>query len=168
LDTSVKRTYEGMFLIDSAVTTANWDEVKSAIETVFQRAGGEVISIRKWDDRRLSYEISGCKRGTYVLTYFKALPEAIGGIERDVQLSEVIMRVLILRADHLSSEAMEAPTPIMQVESEGDDESESRSVSAPTAVAQAEAPPVEQVETAPVEEAADAPPGDDQAKDLEN
>ena len=166
MDHDVKRTYEGMFLIDSAVTAANWDEVKEAIETVFQRAGAEVVSIRKWEDQRLSYEISGCKRGTYVLTYFRALPDAIGRIERDVQLSELILRVLILRADHLSPEAMEAPTPIMQAaEAEGADDSESPSAPAPTAVAQIDPPPVEE---ASADSDSDEQSADKQADDPEN
>ncbi|MCK5272782.1 MAG: 30S ribosomal protein S6 [Sedimentisphaerales bacterium] len=113
LSSSLKQTYEAMFLVDSAEATANWNDILTAVNTVMERAEAEVISLRKWDERRLIYEIAGCKRGTYILCYFKSGPSAISGIERDVQLSESLLRVLILRADQITEEAMQAPTPAM-------------------------------------------------------
>jgi len=111
-----KRVYEAMFLVDSALATTEWDKIIGEIETVMQRAEAEVISIRKWDERRLQYEIAGRKRGTYILSYFRALPSKINGMERDVQLNEHLLRVLILRADHLTEEEMSAETPAMRAE----------------------------------------------------
>ena len=104
----VKRIYEGMFLLDSSVAAEDWDAALNAIKTVFDRAGAEPLNIRKWDECRLCYEIKGHRRGTYVLSFFKADSQSIAGIERDVQLSEVILRVLILRADYLSKDPAEA------------------------------------------------------------
>ena len=116
MSNSLKRTYEAMFLVDSAVATADWNEVKETINKVMARAEVEVISLQKWDERRLAYEIAKHKRGTYILCYFKADPEAIGGIERDVQLSELLLRVLILQPDNITEEKMQALTPAMQRE----------------------------------------------------
>ena len=113
LSSSLKQTYEAMFLVDSAEATANWSETITAVNTVMERAEAEVISLRKWDERRLIFEIARCKRGTYILCYFKSDPSAISGIERDVQLSESLLRVLILRADQITEESMQAPTPAM-------------------------------------------------------
>ena len=108
-----KRMYEGMFLVDSASATSNWDDVESELQRVFDRADAEVLSLRKWDDRRLCYDISGHKRGTYILTYFNIDPDRISGIERDVKLNEKLLRVLILRADCIPEAIREAPTPFM-------------------------------------------------------
>ncbi len=113
LSSSLKQTYEAMFLVDSAEATAKWSETITAVNTVMERAEAEVISLRKWDERRLIFEIAKCKRGTYILCYFKSDPSAISGIERDVQLSESLLRVLILRADQITEESMQAPTPAM-------------------------------------------------------
>jgi len=119
LTNDVKRIYEAMFLVDSSLAGGDWQEVSSAIETIITHRA-ELINIRKWDDRRLCYDIRGHKRGTYVLSYFRAEPTAITSIERDVQLSESILRVLILRADHLSKDPeqaeaqMNAQTPATQ------------------------------------------------------
>jgi hypothetical protein len=41
-----------------------------------------------------------------VLTYFEAPPERIGDLERDVQLSELVLRALVLRAEKLTEERL--------------------------------------------------------------
>lgn len=112
-----KRVYEALFLVDSAVATANWDIILDAIQTVMSRGEAEVVSLRKWDERRLMYEVAGRKRGTYIICYFKVDPQKIAGIERDVKLNEFLLRVMILRAEHMTEEEMSAPTPAMQKES---------------------------------------------------
>ncbi|OHB75780.1 MAG: 30S ribosomal protein S6 [Planctomycetes bacterium RBG_16_55_9] len=114
-----KKLYEGMFLVDSATAGADWDGIIAAIKRILERAEAEIISIRKWDDRRLAYEIKHVARGTYLLTYFRASGEKIQGIEKDVNLSEKILRVLILTAEHLTAEDMEKDTPALKAEKEG-------------------------------------------------
>ena len=112
METATKnKLYEGMFLVDSAQAGADWDGVISAIRTILERAEAEVVSIRKWDDRKLAYEIKGKTRGTYILCYFRADGEKIGDIEKAVQLSEQIMRVLILSAERQGAEDIEKDTP---------------------------------------------------------
>jgi small subunit ribosomal protein S6 len=87
-----------MFLVDSA-EAQNWDSVITIIKTVLERAEAEIVSIKKWDDRKLAYGIKGKNRGTYILCYFRADGDRIREIERDVHLSERIMRVLILSTE---------------------------------------------------------------------
>ena len=67
--------------------------------------------MKKWDDRKLAYEVQGKGRGTYILVYFQCDPARIHAIERDVQLSEQVLRVMILRTDRMSREDMEKATP---------------------------------------------------------
>jgi small subunit ribosomal protein S6 len=116
LNTIVKNLYEGLFLVDSGEAAADWDGINKAIGKVLARGDAEVVSIRKWDERRLAYDINGKSRGTYILTYFRGDPSKIAAIERAVQLSEQIMRVLIIRTDRMRKENMEKDTPAMVVE----------------------------------------------------
>ena len=113
---NVKRRYEAMFLADASVASANWDGVVETIGTIMTRADADVVSLRKWDERRLAYEIAGQSRGAYILCYFNAAPDRIGGVERDVQLNEQLLRVLILQADHLSEEEIAAETPALRAQ----------------------------------------------------
>jgi small subunit ribosomal protein S6 len=116
LNTVVKKLYEGLFLVDSGEAAADWDGINKTIGKVLARGDAEVVSIRKWDERRLAYDIKGKSRGTYILTYFRGDPSKIAAIERAVQLSEQIMRVLIIRTDRMRKENMEKDTPAMVVE----------------------------------------------------
>lgn len=98
--------YEAMFLFDPTFG-ATWENCEAEIRRLMERAEGEIIVCRRWDERRLAYKLKGRKRGVYALVYFKAPPNKIGALERDAELSENILRVLILRADDLTPEAME-------------------------------------------------------------
>jgi len=113
-----KKLYEGMFLVDSARAGSDWDGIIAAIRMILERAEAEIVSIRKWDDRRLAYGVNGKTRGTYILCYFNVDGEKIQGIEKAVQLSEQIMRVLILSAEQLTAEDIEKDTPATKVEKE--------------------------------------------------
>ena len=105
---AAKRLYEGMFLVDSALATADWEGTLAVVETILKRADAEVVAIRKWGERKLAYDIERKTRGTYILAYFNAEGPRITGIEKDVQLSEKIMRVLILTTEKRPPEMIEA------------------------------------------------------------
>ena len=94
---------EGMFLLDPAMTS-DWNAAEAEINRIFERAGAEVVGIRNWDERKLAYQIGKFRRSLYVLTYFRAAPEKISGIERDVQLSEKALRVMILKCESMTDE----------------------------------------------------------------
>lgn len=116
METAIKRLYEGLFLIDSAQAASDWDGMIGAIKKVLSRAEAEVITLAKWDERRLAYDVQGKGRGTYILTYFNCDPLKITAIERDVQLSEDILRVMVLTTDRMSQEDIEKETPLGKIE----------------------------------------------------
>jgi len=87
-----------MFLVDSALAS-DWDAVVKTIETVLKRSDAEMVSIRNWAERKLAYEINQKSRATYALCFFRADGSAIRKIQNDVQLSEQILRVLILSTE---------------------------------------------------------------------
>ena len=116
METAVKKLYEGMFLIDSAEAAKDWDGINELITKILTKYGAEIVSIRKWDERPLAYSIRRCNRGTYILVYFRVEGTKITEIERDVQLSERIMRALILKAEHLTEEDIAKDTPATKTE----------------------------------------------------
>lgn len=103
-------TYEGLFLFGTAATVDAEGAVKSIGEIVTKH-GGEILLLRKWDERKLAYEVKKNKRGLYVLCFFKAQGGAVDKITRDVNLSENILRVLITDAAHLTLDEMKAQEP---------------------------------------------------------
>lgn len=111
MDTATKRLYEGLFLVDTALASSDWDGVVSEITGILEKRGGEVKSLKKWDERKLAYEIQKKTRGTYILVYFDCVTSGIEAIERDVNLSENIMRAMILRADQMGEADINKETP---------------------------------------------------------
>ncbi len=98
------RRYEGLFLFDSAVIR-DWPTIEAEVKRLMERIGATLLVCVKFDERKLAFEIRRRKRGTYVLTYFDAPMAKIGELERDAQLSEVILRAMVLRRD-LSEEKL--------------------------------------------------------------
>ncbi len=99
------KNYEGMFLLDPSLAT-DAAAAEAEIKRILDRAGATLIGLKNWEERKLAYDMGGYKRGLYVLTYFRCDPLKIEGIERDVQLGEKTIRVLIIRRDKMSDEAI--------------------------------------------------------------
>ncbi len=99
--------YEAMFLA-SQTAAASFGDLIDHINSLFERANAEVIAMKKWDERRLAYEIDKQKRGVYILAYFKCPTDMVPHLERDVVISDKLLRVLVTSADHLTDEEIAA------------------------------------------------------------
>jgi small subunit ribosomal protein S6 len=110
--TTANKLYEGMFLVDSVLANTDWDGIVKTIRTILEKADAEIVSIKKWDDRKLTYNIKRVARGTYILCYFKANGGKIREIENAIRLSDQIIRALILNAELMTAADMEKETPI--------------------------------------------------------
>lgn len=102
--------YEAMFLFP-ATGTMETQACLDIARTMVERHGGQIIVLKKWDERKLAYEMEKQKRGLYLLCYFRNDGSGITGLERDVRLSEQVLRVLITRADHVNETEMAAVEP---------------------------------------------------------
>src|SRR6478672_11775371 len=102
--------YEAMFLFPATVAS-DLDHALMTARQMIERHGGEVIVLKKWDERKLAYELGKNKRGVYVISYFRGPGAIVGAVERDVNLSEDVLRVMIMRADHLNEKEMDAVEP---------------------------------------------------------
>ncbi|MCA9284342.1 MAG: 30S ribosomal protein S6 [Phycisphaerales bacterium] len=99
--------YEAMFLFPQSAT-ADLQGCVDHVTDILTKHGGEIVALRKWDERRLAYDIAGNKRGLYLLAYFHAKTTALAAIERDCNLSERLLRAMVVKADHMTREQMEA------------------------------------------------------------
>jgi len=114
------RQYEALFLLNASYATGSWETAKQEVEHILHRANAEILHLRKWDERRLAYEIEGQKRGVYILAFFKCEGPKVAGIERDVQLSENILRCIVLKAEHFALKDVEAMQPQQPIVEEHD------------------------------------------------
>ncbi len=98
------RQYEIMIILDPEIEERTVAPSLDKYLNVVKSDGGSVDKVDIWGRRRLAYEIKGQKRGTYILVNFKAEAKNLAHIERDCNLSEKVLRSLVMRADHLTIE----------------------------------------------------------------
>lgn len=103
-DTTARVGSFEVMILASQAAAAQFGSLLEHLDEIFARAGAELVAMRKWDDRRLAYEIDKQKRGVYLLAYITCPVDQVAHLERDVQISEQVLRVLITKADHLSGE----------------------------------------------------------------
>ncbi|MGR3175838.1 MAG: 30S ribosomal protein S6 [Candidatus Scalindua sp.] len=101
------RLYEGMFIISDTIASADWEGVVNHIHDLLKNRGAEILDSQKWDERKFAYKLKGHKRGTYLLTYFNAPEDSIVHIKRDLQLSDNVLRSLIVKTDKIGESKSE-------------------------------------------------------------
>ncbi len=115
--------YEGMFLVDSSKYAADPDgTIKSLLEMV-EKAGGEVVAHRAWQEGRLAYEIEGQRKGLHYLVLFRMPGEGMATLTRACKLSELVLRQLVIKHSEILFEAMvNSVAPGAMPESMADDD----------------------------------------------
>lgn len=89
------RNYEVVFIahpdLDEQALTALVDRVQGWIKD----AGGSVENAEVWGKRRMAYRIRKQREGQYVYLYTAMNPGSIQELERNMRLTEAIMRFLV-------------------------------------------------------------------------
>jgi small subunit ribosomal protein S6 len=101
------RTYECMLLVDNEAVRSDWRALKESIAALFAKHAGKTLSARRWDERRLAYPIRQRRRGTYLLTYVEFPPEAIADLRRELDLTENVLRYLLLASEAVPAKEIE-------------------------------------------------------------
>lgn len=96
--------YEGMFVVQNREGQKEPDPMVELITGLITKSGGELVSIEKWDDRKLAYDIDGHSQGIFYLTYFTGDENTVQKLRRECRLSDTILRALFLAIDKI-------PTP---------------------------------------------------------
>lgn len=93
--------YEGMFLFNIQAINGELQQAVDHLTQILGRAEAQVLAMSRWDERKLAYEIGGQKRGLFLLATFNARRAQVANIERDVNLSELLLRCLIIKGEHI-------------------------------------------------------------------
>src|SRR5689334_12284466 len=101
-----QQTYECMFLLDTNKVSGDVPAAAQQLHTILEKNQAEVLASRPWEERRLAYPVKGQKKGLYYLTYFRTEGKNLVSIERDVSLTEMILRSLVIRIDPKLVETM--------------------------------------------------------------
>jgi small subunit ribosomal protein S6 len=75
---------------------------------VIRNDGGTIDSVDIWGRRRLAYEINKKSEGIYAVVQLTANPAATVELDRQLKLSEAVMRTKVLRAEEAIAQVAEA------------------------------------------------------------
>ena len=93
------RHYEVMVILDPDLEER---QVTPSLETflnVIRESGGSVEKLDVWGRRRLAYEMNKKSEGIYAVVDLQAEPAAVAEMDRQMRLSESVMRTKILRPE---------------------------------------------------------------------
>lgn len=96
--------YEGMFVVFNKEAQKSHDYLEEYVKGLLQKVGASLVRLTKWDERQLAYEIKGQTEGIFYLAYFEAQGNSVKELRREAELSEIILRLLVLRIDSVPAE----------------------------------------------------------------
>ena len=91
--------YELIYIIDTEVDEEARKQLIARYSELIEQNGGTVEKVEEWGKRRLAYEIDYKTEGYYVLLNYTASPEVPREIERNLEISDHILRYLTVRVE---------------------------------------------------------------------
>lgn len=104
------KEYELTYIVRPDIDDEAGAAVAARVEQTIATNGGRVLKSDSWGKRRLAYPIRRYNEGTYILLRAELTDQAIREIDRQLKLSEDVIRHLLVRAEEVV-EAIEAPAP---------------------------------------------------------
>ena len=91
------RDYELVMIVSPEVADENVPAVIERVSQFITGGGGAIVEVDQWGRRKLAYPIKRFSEGTYILTQFKLEPQLTAELEANLQISEEILRHLLVR-----------------------------------------------------------------------
>jgi len=95
----VTHQYELMVILDPEIDERTVAPSLDKFLNVIRNDGGTVDNIDIWGRRRLAYEINKKTEGIYAVVNLTASADATKELDRQLKLSEAVMRTKVLRAE---------------------------------------------------------------------
>lgn len=90
------RKYELMYIIRPDIEQEAVQAIVEKFQGVISNSGGEITKHDVMGKRRLAYEIEKFRDGIYILINFTAEPTIITELERQLKISDEVIRHLIV------------------------------------------------------------------------
>jgi small subunit ribosomal protein S6 len=97
--------YELMVILDPEIDERTVAPSLDKFLNVIRNDGGTIDNIDIWGRRRLAYEIQKKSEGIYAVVNFTATSDATVELDRQLKLSEAVLRTKVLRAEEAVARA---------------------------------------------------------------
>lgn len=110
--------YELIYIIDTALEEEARNQMIARFSGLIEQNGGTVQSVEEWGKRRLAYLINDKPEGYYVLVHYTSEAEVPKEIERNLGITEGILRYLTTRIEVKKSgvKPRAVPQPVQRAE----------------------------------------------------
>ena len=88
--------YEVLYILDAKIDDAAKDALIEKFKGVVESAGGAVENVDKWGVKKLAYEINFKSEGYYVLMNFTANADLPQELERQMRITDEVMRFIVV------------------------------------------------------------------------
>jgi small subunit ribosomal protein S6 len=99
------RHYEVMIILDPSLDERTVAPSLENYLNVIRTSGGTVEKVDVWGKRRLAYEINKHSEGIYALLDVNSEPDAVKEMDRQLSLTESVLRTKVLRRDPVKAKA---------------------------------------------------------------
>lgn len=93
------RDYELVLIISPEIADEVLDTTIANISQFITEKGGVISDVEQWGKRKLAYPIGHFMEGNYVLAQFKLKPTLGKELEANLQISEEVLRHLLIRIE---------------------------------------------------------------------
>ena len=93
------RSYEVMVILDPSLDERTVTPSLDTYLNVVRQDGGTVENVDVWGKRRLAYEIDKSSEGIYAVIDLQADPATVKELDRQLGLSEQVMRTTLMRVE---------------------------------------------------------------------
>ncbi|MBB5633095.1 small subunit ribosomal protein S6 [Cryobacterium mesophilum] len=100
--------YELMVILDPEIDERTVAPSLDKFLGVIRADGGTIDKVDIWGKRRLAYEINKKTEGIYAVVDMTATPASTIELDRQLKLSEAVMRTKVLRAEEAIAQVAEA------------------------------------------------------------
>ena len=109
---TVKRNYELTYILSGSLTDSEVSQMKTQVEQILKKYSAQILKNEDWGRRPLAYTIvhEGKKQteGVYTHIVFALEPSKAPTLEREVYMSNVVMRHLLVQVDEVEEEVTPA------------------------------------------------------------
>ncbi|MBX3195202.1 MAG: 30S ribosomal protein S6 [Schumannella sp.] len=98
--------YELMVILDPEIDERTVAPSLDKFLNVIRNDGGTIDNVDIWGRRRLAYEIKKKSEGIYAVVNFTATSAATQELDRQLRLSEAVLRTKVLRAEEAMARAV--------------------------------------------------------------
>lgn len=110
--------YENVFIVRQEMSQQQVEAISERFTAIVKESGGTVAKAEYWGLRNLAFKIKKNRKGHYMLLNIDAPAAAVNELERNMRISEDVLRYQTVRVEALE----EGPSAVLRSKSSRDDD----------------------------------------------